>query len=188
MARGNLAAYDSIFWCHHSFLDYIWELFRRRIQNAPADYSFGYPSHGPNDLMRFDNYRYRPNPPISNQAGYSNRYARLRQYGPAPSCANDCLNSPDLYCSININRCISRESTQVSTAAAVPIGASFRGTTGTGFTDTVGSSDGIASEITLRNIAEDMQRNSPPGPPNLFENSFIDPHTGSMIISDTIGL
>jgi hypothetical protein len=76
----------------------------------------------------------------------------------------------------------------VSTAAAVPIGASFRGTTGTGFTDTVGSSDGIASEITLRNIAEDMQRNSPPGPPNLFENSFIDPHTGSMIISDTIGL
>jgi hypothetical protein len=60
-----------------------WELFRRRIQNAPADYPFGYPSHGPNDLMRFDNYRYRPNPPISNQAGNSNRYARLRQYAPA---------------------------------------------------------------------------------------------------------
>ena len=107
IARGNLAAYDPKFWCHHSFLDYIWELFRRRIQNAPADYPFGYPSHGPNDLMRFDNYRYRPNPPISNQAGYSNRYARLRQYAPAPSCANDCLNSLDLYCSTNINRCIS---------------------------------------------------------------------------------
>ena len=98
------------------------------------------------------------------------------------------MNSPDLYCSTNINRCISRESTQVSTAAAIPIGASFRGTTGTDFTSTVDSSDGIASEITLRNIADDMQRNSPQGPANLFENSFIEPNTRSMLISDTIGL
>ena len=78
--------------------------------------------------------------------------------------------------------------TGVDTSVNSCIGASFRGTTGIGFTGTVGSSDGIASEITLRNIAEDMQRNSPSGPPNLFENSFIDPNTRSMLISDTIGL
>ena len=54
MARGNLAAYDPIFWCHHSFLDYIWELFRRRIQNAPADYPFGYHIHHMDQMILCD--------------------------------------------------------------------------------------------------------------------------------------
>lgn len=55
--------------------------------------------------MRFSNYRYRPNPPITNREGYSNRYARLRRYAPAPSCQNQCSNSQDLFCDQNRDIC-----------------------------------------------------------------------------------
>ena len=109
MAGRTTAAFDPMFWSHHCFVDYVWELFRRRIRNAPADYPLGFTLHPSEGLMNFSNYRYRPNPPITNREGYSNIYARLRRYAPAPSCQNYCSNSPDLYCDSKRDICISTE-------------------------------------------------------------------------------
>lgn len=109
MAGRTTAAFGPMFWSHHCFVDYVWELFRRRIRNAPADYPLGFTLHPSEGLMNFSNYRYRPNPPITNREGYSNIYACLRRYAPAPSCQNYCSNSPDLYCDSKRDICISKE-------------------------------------------------------------------------------
>jgi hypothetical protein len=101
------AAYDPIFFCHHAFIDYVWELFRRRIPNAQRDYPpTNVPGHEPVNFMDFGQFPFAPR--IRNAAGYGNRYARLRMYAPAPSCPL-CANSQDLICNNARGVCVSRE-------------------------------------------------------------------------------
>ncbi|VDI58946.1 tyrosinase [Mytilus galloprovincialis] len=166
METGISAAFDPIFWCHHSFVDKIWELFRQRLRNAPADYPLGYENHGPNNQMNFSNYRYRPNPPITNQEGFSNRYARLREYDPAPSCQNQCSNSPDLFCDPTRDICVSREAvTSVAQDATADDIAS-------------GWSDITTTVMALRKVQQEVLKDIPPGTPlNLFRIRQVDPQT-----------
>ncbi|XP_071174994.1 tyrosinase-like protein 1 [Mytilus edulis] len=181
MEAGVTAAFDPIFWCHHAFVDYVWELFRRRIPNAPADYPLGFPLHPPDDQMRFSNYRYQPNPPITNREGYSNRYARLRRYAPAPSCQNQCSNSQDLFCDQNRDICISTEATsEVS-------GGPSEGSSGAFFASDVavspidiasGMADVTTTVTALQNIRNEILQDIPAGSPlNLFTAIQIDPNT-----------
>lgn len=100
------AAYDPVFFCHHAFIDYIWELFRRRLPNAQSDYPpTNVPGHQPFRFMDFGDFPYAPR--IRNAEGYMNRYARLRVYQPAPTCPR-CANSPDLTCNQGRRVCVSR--------------------------------------------------------------------------------
>ncbi|XP_052063474.1 tyrosinase-like protein 1 [Mytilus californianus] len=181
MASGTLAAFDPIFWCHHAFVDYVWELFRRRIANAPADYPLGFPTHPPEGQMRFNNYRYRPNPPITNREGYSNRYARLRRYAPAPSCENQCSNSPDLFCDRNRRICISQEAVPEGSAPMDAAGAPAFGafSAATAPVDIAAGMADVTTTVTaLQSIQQELLQDLPAGTPlNLFTADQIDPNT-----------
>ncbi|CAC5409139.1 unnamed protein product [Mytilus coruscus] len=176
METGVSAAFDPIFWCHHAFVDYIWELFRRRLRNAPADYPLGYSLHRPDDQMNFSNYRYRPNPPITNREGYSNRYARLRRYAPAPSCQNQCSNSPDLFCDETRDICISREAAGVAQDA-------YPGATADDIAS--GLADITTTVNALKKVKENVLKDIPPGTPlNLFTAWQFDPNTRGLSTFD----
>ncbi|VDI58954.1 Hypothetical predicted protein [Mytilus galloprovincialis] len=181
MASGSIAAFDPIFWCHHSFIDYIWELFRRRITNAPADYPLGFPTHPPNGQMRFNDYRYRPNPPITNREGYSNRYARLRRYDPAPSCQNLCSNSPDLICNQGRGICISREALPGGSATMGAASGSAFAASGAAQAPVdiaAGMADVSTTVVVLQNIRQDLLQDIPNGTSlNLFIADQFDPYT-----------
>ncbi|VDH93946.1 Hypothetical predicted protein [Mytilus galloprovincialis] len=100
------AAYDPIFFCHHAFIDYIWEQFRRRIPNAEADYPpTNVAGHEPFRFMNFGEFPFAPR--VRTSEAYSARYARLRSYQPAPSCPR-CADSPDLVCNTDTGICESR--------------------------------------------------------------------------------
>ncbi|XP_052061948.1 tyrosinase-like protein 1 [Mytilus californianus] len=100
------AAYDPIFFCHHAFIDYIWEQFRSRIPNAESDYPpTNVAGHEPFSFMDFGEFPYAPR--VRTSEGFSGRYARLRSYQPAPSCPR-CAGSPDLVCNTDRGICVSR--------------------------------------------------------------------------------
>ncbi|XP_052063467.1 tyrosinase-like protein 1 isoform X2 [Mytilus californianus] len=173
MASGTLAAFDPIFWCHHAFVDYVWELFRERISNAPGDYPLGFDEHPPEGQMRFNSYRNQPNPPITNREGYSNEYARLRRYAPAPSCQNLCSNSQDLYCNGMRDICVSLERVTGETFAQDVVAFPASG---------VPQGPDIT---TLQGIQQSILQDMPAGTPlNLFEVDEIDPNTRGLSVFD----
>ncbi|XP_052063466.1 tyrosinase-like protein 1 isoform X1 [Mytilus californianus] len=173
MASGTIAAFDPIFWCHHAFVDYVWELFRKRISNAPADYPLDFEEHPPEGQMRFNSYKYRPNPPITNREGFRNKYARLRRYAPAPSCQNLCSNSQDLYCNGMRDICVSLERVNGETFAQdVAAFPAFGVPQGPDYT-------------TLQAIQQAILQDMPAGMPlNLFDVDEIDPNTRGLSVFD----
>ncbi|XP_076109550.1 tyrosinase-like protein 1 [Mytilus galloprovincialis] len=175
MASGPIAAFDPIFWCHHAYIDYVWELFRKRIRNAPADYPLGFPEQPPDGQMRFNSYIYQPNPPITNQQGYNNKYARLRRYDPAPSCKNLCSNSEDLYCNREKDICVSLERVSGETIAQDAIAYPF-----SAFSVPQGPDN-----ITLQGMKQAILQELPAGTPlNLFEVTDISPNTRAISVFD----
>ena len=110
----NEAARDPLFFSHHSYVDKIWEDFRRQQTVNPAtDYPFNpndprfRAAHAPNEMMGFF-----PNGEVNIDftqiTGYSNIFFQLVQYEPVTCPA--CGNSPYLFCdgSQNPARCVSR--------------------------------------------------------------------------------
>ncbi|CAC5409140.1 TYR [Mytilus coruscus] len=185
MAAGLTAAFDPMFWCHHAFVDYVWELFRIRIRNAPADYPLGFPLHPPEDLMNFRNYRYRPNPPITNREGYSSRYAHLRHYEPAPSCQNHCSNSPDLYCNRQKDICISLERVPEERYAKDRDALCDIGTTLGVDNIPVGSADSTTTMTALQRVEQAVLQDFPACTPlKLFKINQIDPNARGISIFD----
>ncbi|XP_045171478.2 uncharacterized protein LOC123533731 [Mercenaria mercenaria] len=121
----NTAAFDPLFFSHHAYVDYIWELFRlqQRDQipqiNPETDYPFDVNdprfrrSHHPNANAGFvsvDSVTVLgiPLAALTQRVGYSNEFFNLVQYIDTPECPN-CDNSPFLYCEPSIDRCVSRD-------------------------------------------------------------------------------
>nr|BAF42771.1 tyrosinase-like protein 1 [Pinctada fucata] len=119
---------DPVFFFHHTFIDYGWELFRQKINpNGNIDLRNDYPNvggfHAPDAPM----FGFQG---ITNRDGYSDEYTRM--YAPHPTCSNGCGGSTQfLYCPdggpmANPNRrCISRDinSDLVPAAAVAPAAA-----------------------------------------------------------------
>ncbi|VDO23215.1 unnamed protein product [Haemonchus placei] len=104
---------DPIFYMHHSFVDYIWEIYRQNVQSR-SEREIAYPED--NELCssehHFRNAFMRPFPPMRNIDGLSNKYTdNMYSYSPRPSClmGNDC-GSKYLYCdrSHGPERCASK--------------------------------------------------------------------------------
>lgn len=99
MEPAETSGFDPVFYLHHCFVDYIWELFRRNQQrrgvNPETDYpnDYGSTPHGPNRRMRLGRLR--------NIHGLSNMYtSRIYSYEPSPTCSyrNTNCGSPYLRC------------------------------------------------------------------------------------------
>ncbi|XP_069112842.1 tyrosinase-like protein 1 [Argopecten irradians] len=105
------AAQDPIFFLHHAFIDFIWELFRTRQRRRGIDSAFDYPRdqnalHRPGRVM--DGWPFIRG--LRNIDGYSESFARMASYSRSPTCAR-CYNPtwpfPVLQCDTMNRRCIS---------------------------------------------------------------------------------
>lgn len=130
----NTAAYDPLFFMHHAYVDYIWEMFRIRQAsfcgiNPETDYPTGPGStglHAPDRPMDgFPQYR--------NIDGYRNYWTQFwYRYELSPTCSILFPNcgTPYLRCDIARQRCVSVEAMgPAPIAAGTPAGAAaFAGT------------------------------------------------------------
>ena len=108
LAGLNTAAHDPVFFLHHAFIDYIWELFRiRQFQFCGVNPEMDYPPapglHAPNRPMDgLPGYR--------NIDGYRNYWTRFwYRYEASPTCSrwNPYCGTPYLRCDMMRGRCVS---------------------------------------------------------------------------------
>ncbi|XP_076091665.1 tyrosinase-like protein [Mytilus galloprovincialis] len=101
--------HDPVFFCLHTFVDYIWELFRKQQIMQGIDPTTDYVL-APNDPeISFQNTT-----DVSvglrgyyNIDGYTKRIADMVQYQPHPECPT-CAGSQDLYCDQSKGLCLTR--------------------------------------------------------------------------------
>ncbi|XP_067652668.1 uncharacterized protein [Haliotis asinina] len=106
MNQLDTAAYDPVFYLHHAFVDYIWELFRTRQRalriDPQLDYpeEFGSPFHAPNETMGF-------NLNLTTEQGYSDDLTTSYEYDPSPDCSErrPTCGSRYLRCNTTRGRC-----------------------------------------------------------------------------------
>nr|ALG64484.1 tyrosinase [Meretrix meretrix] len=111
----NRAARDPIFFSHHSFVDQIWQRFRNNQRrsgiNPQTDYPFDAndprfrPQHSPSATAGFTGLGGAET--WTQSLGYINAFDNLVFYEDVPECPS-CGNSPYLYCSFTMGRCVSR--------------------------------------------------------------------------------
>ncbi|OWF48968.1 tyrosinase-like protein 2 [Mizuhopecten yessoensis] len=112
------APQEPVFFLHHSFVDYIWYLFRVNMRkNENINPSTDYPNKGPRSHGRNENMI--PFGDLRNIQGYSDFLESLTRYRPSPTCPS-CGRSKYLECDRGINRCKSKPKRKVVT----PSGAS----------------------------------------------------------------
>ena len=99
--------FDPIFFLHHSFVDYLWELFRIKLRNQlNIDPQTNYPMnhniefHARDDMMDIANF--------TCGGGYSDQLMDMVEYEASPSCTRQrpTCDSPYLRCQVNSGRCI----------------------------------------------------------------------------------
>ncbi|XP_041376379.1 uncharacterized protein LOC121388905 [Gigantopelta aegis] len=99
--------FDPIFFMHHAFVDYIWELFRVKLRdqlnidpstNYPMDHNIQF--HGRDEVIDIANFTCGD--------GYSDRLMETVEYESSPSCSarRPSCNSPYLRCRLDEGRCI----------------------------------------------------------------------------------
>lgn len=119
MSGLNTAAHDPVFFLHHAFVDYIWEMFRIRQArfcrvNPSRDYP---PTMGEHAAMRpMDGF-----PQYRNVDGYQSYWTRFwYRYERSPSCSRwrPFCGTPYLRCDIRRRRCVS-----VARMAPAPMGS-----------------------------------------------------------------
>ncbi|XP_041376207.1 uncharacterized protein LOC121388778 [Gigantopelta aegis] len=107
MEELETAPFDPIFYMHHAFVDYIWELFRLKLRNeVNIDPSKNYPMnhkiafHSRDEIMTIGN--------LSCGEGYSDRLMESVEYEASPSCSaqRPTCNSQYLRCRSEDGRCI----------------------------------------------------------------------------------
>ncbi|XP_076091664.1 tyrosinase-like protein [Mytilus galloprovincialis] len=99
--------HDPIFFCHHAFVDFIWELFRKQQITRgidPATDTYEQPA----------NVTFQDITEVAvglrgyyNNDGYSYKIANMVKYDPQPHCPT-CAGSEDLYCDERKRVCVSR--------------------------------------------------------------------------------
>uniref|UniRef100_A0A0K0EYH4 Tyrosinase_Cu-bd domain-containing protein n=1 Tax=Strongyloides venezuelensis TaxID=75913 RepID=A0A0K0EYH4_STRVS len=108
------AGNDPIFWNHHSFVDSIWEMWRKKNQNReerekiyPEDRKECFPSsHFRTSLMQ-------PFEEMRNIDGFSNKYTdNMYEYAPRPTCSpeNTSCGSEFLFCKVSngVGKCTAK--------------------------------------------------------------------------------
>nr|AHZ34288.1 tyrosinase A3 [Pinctada maxima] len=86
MAPAETAGYDPVFFLHHCFVDYLWEVFRRSQKEKGVDPTKDYPrrygpaAHAPKEQMGLGR--------LLNEHGLSDMFtSRLYTYEPSPTCS-----------------------------------------------------------------------------------------------------
>ncbi|KAL4234428.1 hypothetical protein ACF0H5_006075 [Mactra antiquata] len=99
MGTLETAAHDPIFWLHHSYVDYVWELFRQNQRRLGVNPTTDYPSFV-NNTMHSAMYPMGL-AGLRNRDGLSDRFtSMIYRYEPSPTCSvqfQDC-GSPYLVC------------------------------------------------------------------------------------------
>lgn len=120
MSGLNTAAHDPVFFMHHAFVDYLWELFRIRQTrfcgvNPSRDYP---PAMGEHEATRpMDGF-----PQYQNIDGYRSYWTRYwYRYERSPTCAiwRPFCGSPYLRCDVSRQRCISVARMEPTPTAAI---------------------------------------------------------------------
>ncbi|EPB76075.1 shTK domain protein [Ancylostoma ceylanicum] len=102
MKPPSTSANEPLFYMHHSFVDYLWELWRqlkqpRWLREVAYSNDHGYCTN----QMHFSWAYMRPFPYLQNRDGLSNMYTdQMYRYAPRPSCSfqNPSCGSPYLFC------------------------------------------------------------------------------------------
>ncbi|XP_069134200.1 tyrosinase-like protein 1 [Argopecten irradians] len=106
MSSLETAPQDPIFFLHHSFIDYIWYMFRKKLRKrGEINPALDYPCKGPESHHSYATMF--PYGNLPNIYGYSDHLESLTHYVPSPKCP-DCGNSAYLYCDHGIRRCKSK--------------------------------------------------------------------------------
>ncbi|PAV83803.1 hypothetical protein WR25_17640 isoform C [Diploscapter pachys] len=106
---------DPIFFLHHAFVDYVWEMWRERWQSR-AEREIRYPPDNQqcSSVQHFANNNMMPFTPMKNRDGLSNMYLdNLWEYAPRPTCSAGNVNgcaSQFLFCDLSHGaaRCVSK--------------------------------------------------------------------------------
>ncbi|XP_052818274.1 putative tyrosinase-like protein tyr-3 [Mya arenaria] len=108
MAR-SMAASDPIFYMHHAFIDYQWEIFRQRQRDiCGIDPASDYPPDNDNKPEHNKEERMIEMRFLDNIDGVMDFWTdNWFDYEDSPSCSNNCGGSPDLFCDEDINLCVS---------------------------------------------------------------------------------
>ncbi|XP_063440322.1 tyrosinase-like protein 2 [Mytilus trossulus] len=172
---------DPVFFLHHCYIDYLWEVFRERQQRLGINTEEDYPettneNHHPNRIM--DNL----SPPRTNKWGYSNIFTErngIYRYAPAPTCANRCGGAYNgyLFCNRRTGHCEPRTKRQF-----IDMGG-FRNIDSPYINDqpivASAANTQAAQTVTFRPSSESRLTISNPAPSILrhFEQHLIDPRT-----------
>ena len=106
MAFVTTSTFDPIFFFHHTYIDYMWELFRIKMKFYGNDPTSDYPGHGRNGsfsaaddpMIRFEAFR--------NIDGYSDFFTQYLYQYESPSC-QACFQSPWTICD-KLGQCVAR--------------------------------------------------------------------------------
>ncbi|PAV85949.1 hypothetical protein WR25_23546 isoform D [Diploscapter pachys] len=106
---------DPIFFLHHAYVDYVWEMWRERWQSR-AEREIRYPPDNQqcSSVQHFANNNMMPFTPMKNRDGLSNMYLdNLWEYAPRPTCSAGNINgcaSQFLFCDLSHGaaRCVSK--------------------------------------------------------------------------------
>ncbi|CEF65087.1 Tyrosinase copper-binding domain and ShKT domain and Uncharacterised domain, di-copper centre-containing protein [Strongyloides ratti] len=114
MYETSTAGNDPIFWNHHSFVDYIWEMWRQNKQNRfDREQSYPQDMQQCSSANHFASGLMRPFEPWRNIDGLNNKYTdNMYEYAPRPTCSpsKPSCNSEFLFCKItgNIGKCTAK--------------------------------------------------------------------------------
>ena len=106
MSRTDSSPYDPIFWFHHTYIDYMWELFRQKMRRFGRDPTTDYPANGRNETLSAPDYRMIHFQAFRNIDGYSDFFTQFFYRYESPNC-QACFQSPWTICD-NFGQCVAR--------------------------------------------------------------------------------
>ena len=109
MVWANSAPQDPVFYLHHTYVDYMWEMFRRKMRRFGRDPTTDYPEIGRNAPLHAADYPMIGFESFRNIDGYSDFFTQFIFQYESPSCLA-CHFSPWTTCN-NIGQCVARRNT-----------------------------------------------------------------------------
>uniref|UniRef100_A0A915HZG7 Tyrosinase copper-binding domain-containing protein n=1 Tax=Romanomermis culicivorax TaxID=13658 RepID=A0A915HZG7_ROMCU len=96
---------DPVFFLHHTFIDYVWEMWRQKHQNLHQRET-EYPPDGPRScgVLYQSDSQMKPFD-MKNKDGLGNNYHSLYTYAPSPTCGNGLCSGDYLFCNTNTGFC-----------------------------------------------------------------------------------